>query len=80
MACDNQNTTVDTGSDRPGGTITVTLTCHVNLAAVTTAGFPGTTTLQAHSTSPIDTYVPGPLALAHPATDTRPPLQFAGRS
>lgn len=63
VACASQNTSVDTGDDRPGGTITVTLTCRVDLSTVTAAGFPGSTTLTATFTSPIDTYVPEPLGL-----------------
>jgi Flp pilus assembly protein TadG len=66
LACASQSTSVDTGSDRPGGTITVTLTCQVNLASVTAAGFPGTETLRASFTSPIDTYVPEPLGFGTP--------------
>ena len=61
VACASQNTTVDTGNDRPGGTITVTLSCRVDLSAVTAAGFPGSTTLTATFTAPVDTYVPQPL-------------------
>ncbi len=60
LACGSQSTSVDTASDHPGGTITVTLTCQVNLASVTAAGFPGNTTLRASFTSPVDTYVPDP--------------------
>jgi Flp pilus assembly protein TadG len=58
LACASQSTSVDTGQDHPGGTITVTLTCQVNLSNVTAAGFPDSTTLRASFTSPIDTYVP----------------------
>jgi len=64
LACASQSTSVDTGSDRPGGAITVTVTCQVDLASVTAAGFPGTETLRAVFTSPIDTYVPAPLGFA----------------
>lgn len=61
LACASRSTSVDTGNDHPGGTITVTLTCRVDLSTVTAAGFPGTDTLQATFTAPIDTYVPNPL-------------------
>jgi Flp pilus assembly protein TadG len=63
VACASQNTTVDSGNDRPGGTITVTLSCRVDLSAVTAAGFPGSTTLTATFTAPVDTYVPQPLGI-----------------
>lgn len=58
VACASQHSEVNTAHDRPGGTITVTLTCRVDLSTVTAAGFPGSTTLAASFTSPIDTYVP----------------------
>jgi Flp pilus assembly protein TadG len=38
----------------PGGLVTVTLTCQVDLADLALPGIPGTTTLQATATSPID--------------------------
>jgi hypothetical protein len=48
-----------------GGTLTLTLTCRVDLSTVTAAGFPGSTTLTATFTSPVDTYVPEALGFAH---------------
>ncbi|MGH3631485.1 MAG: TadE/TadG family type IV pilus assembly protein [Sciscionella sp.] len=71
LACASQNTSVQTGDDRAGGTITVSLTCRVDLSSVTAAGFPGATTLQASFTSPIDTYVPQVLGFEHPAAAVR---------
>ena len=38
--------------------ITVTLTCRVDLSQEVVAGFPGSETLRATFTSPVDTYVP----------------------
>jgi Flp pilus assembly protein TadG len=58
LACASQTTSIDTGSDHPGGTITVTLTCRVDLSQEVAAGFPGSETLRATFTSPVDTYVP----------------------
>jgi Flp pilus assembly protein TadG len=58
LACATENTSVDTASDHPGGTITVTLTCQVDLATVTAAGFPGSETLRSSFTSPVDRYQP----------------------
>lgn len=58
LACASESATVNTGSDHPGGTITVTLTCRVDLSQEIAAGFPGTQTLTATFTSPIDTYQP----------------------
>jgi Flp pilus assembly protein TadG len=59
LACTAETASVQTGSDHPGGTITVTLTCRVELSQEIAAGFPGSDTLRATATSPIDTYVPG---------------------
>ena len=65
LACASDQVTVDTADDRPGGSITVQLACHTDLSQVIAAGFPGSTTLTASSTSPIDVYVPGALGLAN---------------
>jgi hypothetical protein len=40
-------TTVDTGSFRPGGVVTVTITCTADLTDVAMSGLPGTATLTA---------------------------------
>ena len=58
LACASQTTTVNTGNDHPGGSITVALQCRVDLSTLTAAGFPGSDTLQATFTAPVDTYVP----------------------
>jgi Flp pilus assembly protein TadG len=58
LACTAENTSVDTGRDHPGGTITVTLTCRVDLSQEIAAGLPGTDTLRATTTAPIDPYQP----------------------
>ena len=60
LACGSESLSVDTGNDRPGGSITVQLTCHVSLAQAVQAGFPGSVTLTGSFTSPIDVYVPNP--------------------
>ncbi|WP_052391162.1 TadE/TadG family type IV pilus assembly protein [Streptomyces sp. NRRL B-24484] len=47
------------GFSAPLGTpasVTVTVTCQLNLADLTIPGFPGTKTITAHFTSPIDPY------------------------
>ena len=59
VSCASQTTSVDTANDHPGGTITVTLACRVDLSTVTAAGFPGSDTLTASFTSPVDKFVPG---------------------
>ena len=60
VACASHSTSVDTGNDHPGGSITVTLQCRVDLSTVIAAGFPGSETLTASFNSPVDTYVPAP--------------------
>ena len=59
LACASDDVTVQTGNDHPGGTITVQLACHADLSKAVAAGLPGSVTLTASSTSPIDVYTPG---------------------
>jgi Flp pilus assembly protein TadG len=59
LACASDHVSVDTGEDHPGGSITVHLTCSADLAQAVAAGLPGSVTLTASATSPIDVYVPG---------------------
>ena len=59
LACASDQISVDTGNDRPGGSITVHLACNADLSQAVAAGLPGSVTLTATSTSPIDVYVPG---------------------
>ena len=59
LACSSDQVTVDTGNDRPGGSITVQLSCRADLSQAVAAGLPGSVVLTASSTSPIDVYVPG---------------------
>jgi Flp pilus assembly protein TadG len=56
--CLSQLVRVDTGNDHPGGTVTVTLYCRVELSQQIGAGLPGSRSLTATFTSPVDTYVP----------------------
>ena len=58
LACASDQVSVDTGNDRPGGSITVHLACDADLSQAVAAGLPGSVTLSATSTSPIDEYVP----------------------
>jgi Flp pilus assembly protein TadG len=61
LSCSSETVSVDTDNDHPGGSITVQLACHVTLAQAVAAGFPGTATITARFTSPIDVYVPSSL-------------------
>jgi Flp pilus assembly protein TadG len=58
LSCNSDQVSVETGSDRPGGSITVQLACHADLSQAVAAGLPGAVTLTATATSPIDVYVP----------------------
>ena len=70
LACANDQVSVDTGNDRPGGSITVHLACDADLSQVVAAGLPGSVTLSATSTSPIDVYVPGVALGTNPESGT----------
>jgi Flp pilus assembly protein TadG len=71
LACASDQVSVDTGNDRPGGSITVHLACNADLSQAIAAGLPGSVTLTASSTSPIDVYVPGSaLGSTHPEGGT----------
>jgi Flp pilus assembly protein TadG len=50
----------DPGAFRPGGQITVDISCQVSLADVAIPGLPGTRTVGARSVEVIDTYRAGP--------------------
>jgi Flp pilus assembly protein TadG len=52
--CPAPQTTVDTGDFQPGGLVTVTITCHVNLVPAGALGVPSTAVLSATASSPID--------------------------
>jgi Flp pilus assembly protein TadG len=47
---------VDTNAFRRGGSVTVTVACTVSTQRLTGLGLPGTTTLSAASTSPVDVF------------------------
>jgi hypothetical protein len=48
--------TVDTGAFRPGGRVTAAVSCTADLSAMVLAGLPGTATVQATATAPLETY------------------------
>lgn len=54
-ACSHRDVKVDTGSFKPGGTVRVTISCHISLEDITGL-VPGTTTLSSTSVSPIDPF------------------------
>jgi Flp pilus assembly protein TadG len=70
LACASDQVSVDTGNDHPGGSITVHLSCDADLSQAIAAGLPGSVTLSASSTSPIDVYVPESLEFTNPEGGT----------
>ena len=55
-SCGDPQVITDTGQFHPGGSVTVTVVCHVPLADVAIPGMPGSTVVTASSTAPIDPY------------------------
>ena len=55
--CGHHSITVDTSALHPGGEITVSIVCDVPLSDLTLLKLPGTKTIDASSTSVVDTYV-----------------------
>lgn len=56
LACTGPTVDVDTSALRPGGQVTVTVTCTADLSALTLVGVPGTLALTSRSVSPVETY------------------------
>lgn len=56
ITCQSLIVTVNTAGLRPGSTITVDVSCAVGLSDLALLGVPGSTTLSASFTSPVDTY------------------------
>jgi Flp pilus assembly protein TadG len=54
--CTDLHVDVDLASYRPGGSVTVAVSCRTKLSDVAMAGFPGTRTFTASSTVPISQF------------------------
>jgi Flp pilus assembly protein TadG len=54
--CDDVRITTDVSNFKPGGTVSVTVVCQVDLSDLSIPGVPGTTTVQATAVAPIDPY------------------------
>ncbi len=54
--CGDAQVTTDTSRFAAGGSVTVTVTCQVGLSDLAVPGLPGSTTIRASSTAPIDPY------------------------
>ena len=55
-SCGNPQIVTDVSHFFPGGYVTVTVLCQVALSDVSVPGIPGSTTVRASSTAPIDPY------------------------
>lgn len=60
VTCQQVSVSVATGGLRPGGAVTVTVSCTVPLADLALLSVPGSRTVQATATSPIDVWRGGP--------------------
>ena len=60
VTCRQPTITVDTGGLRPGGVVTVTVSCTVPLSDLALISVPGTRVVSATSTSPVDLWRGGP--------------------
>lgn len=56
VSCRPFSAAVDTGDFRPGGQVTVTVTCTTSLSDLGLVGFPGSKTLTGTATSPLEHY------------------------
>lgn len=60
ITCGDPTVSVNTGNLRPGGTVTVSVSCRVPLSDLAVIGVGGTRTVTATSTSPVDLWRGGP--------------------
>lgn len=56
LECRQPQVSTDTGRFLPGGQVSVTIRCTLDLSALVVSGLPGRTSLVATSTAPLDTY------------------------
>jgi hypothetical protein len=55
MSCTAMTADVDTGTFRPGGVVTVTVTCTADLSGLALSGLPGAATISATGRAPRET-------------------------
>jgi Flp pilus assembly protein TadG len=56
LSCTGITADVDTGSFRPGGVVTVTITCTADLSGLALSGLPGTATVRATGRAPLEAH------------------------
>lgn len=54
LSCTGMTTDVDTGAFRPGGLVTVTITCTADLSGLALSGLPGSATIEATGRAPLE--------------------------
>ncbi len=60
VTCQSTDVQVNTGGLRPGGAVTVTVSCRVRLSDLVMLGVPGSRVVESSATSPIDEWIGGP--------------------
>ena len=58
LECRAPQVSTDTSQFKPGGLVTVTIRCTLDLSSLVVSGLPGSSTLTAQATAPLDTYSP----------------------
>ena len=56
LSCTGMTAEVDTGSFRPGGVVTVTVTCTADLSGLALSGLPGAVTMSATGRVPLEAF------------------------
>ena len=79
VTCDPAVITADTGDFVPGGEVTVQVTCTVHLSDLSLLHIPGTETITAVFTSPIDAYRGDALGAGNPERPALPGIPGSGR-
>ena len=58
LECKSPRITADTSRFQPGGEVRVTIRCTLDLSSLVVSGLPGSSTLTAQATVPLDSYSP----------------------
>lgn len=58
LECKSPRVATDTSRFQPGGLVRVAIRCTLDLSSLVVSGLPGSSTLTAHATVPLDTYSP----------------------
>lgn len=72
VTCESTTVQVSTGGLRPGGAVTVTVSCRVRLSDLVLLKVPGSRVVQSSATSPIDEWIGVSLGFANSEAFERP--------